>query len=159
ALLLGDLGDQGEPVAGVLLGVGEGDAQRAVVDVPLVEMFEEGALVRGAKLGQVNLVVHDDVHASPFASVFSPSQGPLVILAAQLRDAGAIRAADDDALGNAVRILIQLALAGWKLEEVSVSFLHVRRKLGGIRVEQYRHRLEANLTSKLRDLIGTGISL
>ena len=62
ALLLGDLGDTGEPFVGIGVGVREWDAERAVVDVPVVEMFDEGRLVRGANLGQVNLVVHDDFH-------------------------------------------------------------------------------------------------
>jgi hypothetical protein len=51
ALLLGDLDDQSEPLVSRGVGVREGNAQRAVVDVPLVEMFDEGALVRRAKLG------------------------------------------------------------------------------------------------------------
>jgi hypothetical protein len=51
ALLLGDLGDQGEPVVGSGVGVGERDAEGAVVDVRVVEMLDQGRLVRGAKLG------------------------------------------------------------------------------------------------------------
>src|SRR5579875_1154964 len=51
ALLLGDLGDQGEPFVGVLFRVGEGNAQSAVVDVPVVEMLDKRRLVRQAELG------------------------------------------------------------------------------------------------------------
>ena len=40
ALLLGDLGDQGEPFVGSGVGVREGNAEGAVVDVPVVEMLE-----------------------------------------------------------------------------------------------------------------------
>ena len=51
ALLLGDLGDQGEPFVGSGVGVRKGDAEGAVVDVRVVEMLDQGRLVRGAKLG------------------------------------------------------------------------------------------------------------
>jgi hypothetical protein len=50
-LLLGDLCDQGEPFVGVVLGVREGNAKGAFVSVQVVEMFDEGILVRRAKLG------------------------------------------------------------------------------------------------------------
>jgi hypothetical protein len=44
ALLLGDFDDQGEPVVGVFLGIGEWDAQRALVNVPVVQVSNEGIL-------------------------------------------------------------------------------------------------------------------
>jgi len=50
-LLLGDLGDQGEPSVGRGVGVREGDAESAVVDVLVVEVLDEGRLVRRAILG------------------------------------------------------------------------------------------------------------
>ena len=40
-----------EPFVGRGVGVREGDAQRSVVDVPVVEMGDEGVLVRRAELG------------------------------------------------------------------------------------------------------------
>src|SRR5215468_9636564 len=74
ALLLGDPGDQGEPFVGLGVGVREGDAEGAVVDVPVVEMLDEGRLVRRAELGEMHLIVDDDFHdgtwgvrAFPFA--------------------------------------------------------------------------------------------
>ena len=51
ALLLGDPGDQGEPFVGSGVGVRKGDAEGAVVDVPVVEMPDEGRLVRRAEFG------------------------------------------------------------------------------------------------------------
>src|SRR5207302_256496 len=51
ALLSGAFGDLGEPFVSGGIGVGEGDAQRALVDVPVVEMCNEGVLVRRAELG------------------------------------------------------------------------------------------------------------
>src|SRR5262245_55363678 len=74
ALLLGGPGDQGEPFVGSGVGVRKGDTEGAVVDVPVVEMLDEGRLVRRAELGQMNLTVDDDFHggtwgfrAFPFA--------------------------------------------------------------------------------------------
>jgi hypothetical protein len=43
ALLDGDFGDQGEPFVGCVVGVREGNAKGAVVDVLVVEMLDEGA--------------------------------------------------------------------------------------------------------------------
>ena len=51
ALLLGDLGDQGEPFVGRGVGVGRGDTEGSVVDVPVVEMANEGVLVRRLEFG------------------------------------------------------------------------------------------------------------
>src|SRR5437879_3421719 len=62
ALLLGDLGDQGQPFVGSGVGIGERNAKRAVVNVPVVEMFDEGGLVRWVKLGEMNLIADDDIH-------------------------------------------------------------------------------------------------
>src|SRR5215468_5485267 len=74
ALLLGDPGDQGEPFVGSGVGVRKGDAEGAVVEVPVVEMLDEGRLVRRAELGEMHLIVDDDFHdgtwgvrAFPFA--------------------------------------------------------------------------------------------
>src|SRR5262249_36063124 len=62
ALLLGDLGDQGEPFVGSGVVVRGRNAKRAVVEVLVCEMLEKGRLVRGAELGQMHVVVDDDFH-------------------------------------------------------------------------------------------------
>ena len=51
AVLLGGLGDTSEKCFGVGLGVREGNTERAVVDVTVIEMLDERTLVRGAELG------------------------------------------------------------------------------------------------------------
>src|SRR5262245_2137426 len=51
ALLFRVLREQGEPFVGGGLSVGEGDAEGAVVDVPVVEMRDESLLVQRAELG------------------------------------------------------------------------------------------------------------
>ncbi len=61
-LSLGDLGDESEPCVGIGIGVRERYAKGAVVDVAVVEMLDEGFLVRGAILGQLNQIVHEDLH-------------------------------------------------------------------------------------------------
>src|SRR5262245_7843518 len=48
-LLPGNLCDQGKPFIGRGVGVREGDAEGAVVNVPVVEMLDEGILVRRLK--------------------------------------------------------------------------------------------------------------
>jgi len=51
ALLFCDLDDQAQPFIGISVGVAERNSERAVVDVPVVEIFDERVLVRREKLG------------------------------------------------------------------------------------------------------------
>src|SRR5579872_297965 len=70
------------------------------------------------------------------SSLLSALQGPLVILTAQLGNPRAIRATNDNAFGDAVCILIQLAQAGLESEEVTVRFFQIRGQPGGNCIEQ-----------------------
>jgi hypothetical protein len=80
-MLLGGLGDTSEKCVGVGVSVRKGNAERAVVDVPVIEMFDKSRLVRGAKLGQVNLAVHEIFHGGTwgifgFSRSFEKTGGP-----------------------------------------------------------------------------------
>ena len=57
ALLLGGLGDDGQPLLGIGVGVRIGDAQRAVVDFLLLQVFEASGLVGRLEFRKVDAQV------------------------------------------------------------------------------------------------------
>jgi hypothetical protein len=61
-LLLGGGSENGQPIVGIGFGVGEGNAKGEVVDVSVVEMLDQGGLVRASELGQMDLAIHVDFH-------------------------------------------------------------------------------------------------